>query len=354
MKSKYTGVLPKGFKIDNSYTVTFFLKKGGYAESYRVKDTNGDTKLLKLFFYNQLDKTQLNDNSELKEIEVVRTLNHANVVHAIKEGEVVHENQRLAYTIFDFISGETLADKMSRDEVFKPYEAKQIILGVLNGLKYLHTQSRPVIHNEITNQNVMIDLSGNGNVPKIIDFGYARYIDEPFKDYLNKDLSPFYLANECFNQIFSIQTDIFSVGALYYHLVFGIPPWFIPLKGNDNEEKCEIIIKERQKSLKKVDDNSLLTEHDFLCIQKALASKAENRFKSADEFIQALHGELEVSLPLKDEKENTIKKKVVKDGQGFKAIAGMQALKEMLKLDVIDALNDKDKYLDHLLLLSFL
>ena len=50
-------------------------------------------------------------------------------------------------------------------------------------------------------------------------------------------------------------------------------------------------------------------------------------------------------LPEKDEKINTPKKQV-KIGKGF-SIAGMQELKDTLKLDVIDALNDKERYKEY-------
>lgn len=50
-------------------------------------------------------------------------------------------------------------------------------------------------------------------------------------------------------------------------------------------------------------------------------------------------------LPEKDEKINTPKKQV-KIGRGF-SIAGMQELKDTLKLDVIDALNDKERYKEY-------
>ena len=44
--SKTNYILSKGQSILNKYIVTFFLKKGSYAESYRVKDKEGKTKLL--------------------------------------------------------------------------------------------------------------------------------------------------------------------------------------------------------------------------------------------------------------------------------------------------------------------
>ena len=51
-------------------------------------------------------------------------------------------------------------------------------------------------------------------------------------------------------------------------------------------------------------------------------------------------------LPEKDEKINTPKRQV-KIGKGFSSIAGMQELKDTLKLDVIDAPNDKERYKEY-------
>ena len=116
---------------------------------------------------------------------------------------------------------------MKREDTLNPYDAKDIISGVLNGLNYLHSLNNPIIHNDITNLNIMLDLSGKVTIPKIIDFGYARYLSQSNKDFLKDGLNPFYQANEAFNKVFSAQSDVFSVGALYYHLLEGLPPWFV-------------------------------------------------------------------------------------------------------------------------------
>ena len=49
--NKTNYILSKGQTIGENYKVTFFLKKGSYAETYRVKDLEGKTKLLKLFAF---------------------------------------------------------------------------------------------------------------------------------------------------------------------------------------------------------------------------------------------------------------------------------------------------------------
>ncbi|MDR1371812.1 MAG: ATP-binding protein [Dysgonamonadaceae bacterium] len=76
----------------------------------------------------------------------------------------------------------------------------------------------------------------------------------------------------------------------------------------------------------------------------------EERFQSANEFIQALNGEIEVpdmDTVQKEKSENkpSSKVKVQKaKGKGFDAIAGMNELKAQLKLDVIDALHHPEEY----------
>ena len=69
-------ILTKGQSIANKYKVTFFLKKGSYAETYRVKDQEGKTKLLKLFTYSKLDRTQFNDNDAVLEIEILKQISN--------------------------------------------------------------------------------------------------------------------------------------------------------------------------------------------------------------------------------------------------------------------------------------
>jgi len=208
-------------------------------------------------------------------------------------GELLLENQKYVFVILDFISGETLADKMKRDHTSNPYEAKAVILGVLNGLNYLHNLENPIIHNDITNLNIMSDLSGKVEIPKIIDFGYARYLSQSNKDFLKVGLNPFYQANESFNKVFSVQSDVFSVGALYYHLLFGLPPWFVEIsKYKSDKIKLEDAVLEERKKPLKFEKN--IDEQTQNIITKALQPNAENRFKNIKEFIQAVNGELEV------------------------------------------------------------
>jgi len=346
MAEKHKNILSKGQSINEQFKVTFFLKKGSYAETYRVKDQEGKTKLLKLFAYSKLHRTQFDANGDVLEIQILKKIKHPNLVKYCDSGELLLDGQKYAYVILDFISGETLADKLKREQTINPYEAKDIISGVLNGLNYLHALDNPIIHNDITNLNVMIDLSGKVAIPRIIDFGYARFLSQSNKDFLKEGLNPFYQANEAFNKVFSIQSDVFSVGALYYHLLEGLPPWFVEISKYKAEPiKLEdAVIEERKKPLK---FSSVTDQQTQNIISKALQPNAENRFKSVKDFIKSINGEMEVQQLSSPQEVSKPKLKEIKKGKGFSAIAGMQELKDTIQLDVIDALNEKERYAEY-------
>ncbi|SEH76230.1 transitional endoplasmic reticulum ATPase [Paenimyroides aquimaris] len=334
-------ILSKGQNIDNKYSVSFFLKKGSYAETYRVQNEAKETKFLKLFDYSKLHRTQFTESGDILEVEILKQIKHPNLVKYNDSGNVIIDGQKFAYVVLDFISGETLSDKMKRENILNLYETKSIILSVLNGLNYLH--NKQIIHNDITNQNVMLDLSGKVAIPKIIDFGYARFLQQSNKDFLKDGLNLFYTANETFNKVFSFQSDIYSVGALYYHLLTGLPPYFVEISKykSDKMQLEETILEERKKTLKFSDKTDEQTQNIIL---KALQPKAENRFKSAKEFIQALNGEMEVELSVPEKKNTKVQLKEKKKGKGFSAIAGMKELKAQMQLDVIDALHNPEEY----------
>jgi transitional endoplasmic reticulum ATPase len=101
------------------------------------------------------------------------------------------DGTKFLFIVFDFIVGETIAQHIDNNGRFSVYEAKQIVIGVLNGLKFLHNLSIPVIHNEITNTNIMLDLSEPVPVAKIIDFGSARYLTQGSDAYMKDTINPF-------------------------------------------------------------------------------------------------------------------------------------------------------------------
>ena len=149
----------KGQTIDNRYTVVFPHKEGSYAETYRVRDTAGKLRFLKLIYYSKLLYSQFDKDGSIIEVEVAKKLNHPNVCKYVDSGKLIANGQQLAYIVTEFVSGETLDKRIAREDL-SVYEIKQVAKALLSALQYLHSQETPIIHNEVTVQNLMLNLSG--------------------------------------------------------------------------------------------------------------------------------------------------------------------------------------------------
>nr|WP_319266407.1 AAA family ATPase [uncultured Draconibacterium sp.] len=337
-------ILDKKQIVNSAYEVQFFIGGDAFCEKYRVKGSDGKTYLLKLYNSSKLSTNDFSD-SNLLEVEILASLNIDNTVKLVNNSEYVKGNNKYHFVVLEFISGESIQDKLERDGVFSQYSAIPIIIYLLETLQKIHKSSNSIIHNNINPSSIYLDYS-NAEKPILSEFGFSRYITSKCNSLDLGRLAPFYIAPELYNGIFTPQSDIFSVGALLYNLIIGIPPWYIeiPKFQHTNEKFVDAINDKRKQELnfgiKGIEE--LNNEHLKSVITKALALNIDDRFKNADEFIKALKGETVIAN--KTSKNENRSKAIKKKGAGFSAIAGMQDLKDILHNDVIRALNEKELY----------
>lgn len=342
----------KNDKID-SYTVAFPHKQGSYAETYRVKDPSGKTRFLKLINYSKLNRNQIDDNGRVIEVEIAKQLHHHNLCQFVDSGNMMMNGSQYAWFVTEFVSGETLSQRIIRDDEISVYEIKTIAKAVLSALSFLHSQPIPVIHNEVTIQNVFLNLVGELQDLKLIDFGHARFLNQsPVKPNLD-ELNPFYLAPERFSGVCSVQTDLYSVGAMMYHLLYGELPWFLDVSSKRGQDVIDSILAERDKELELTKENKYELDDQLLnVIAKSLSYDSEDRFQSADEFIKAIDGEVKIErqstkrkiLSQQQSGDTSVSSAIKKKGEGFAAVAGMEDLKQLMREEVIEPLHNPEEY----------
>ena len=335
------------------YKVVFLLRKGAYYDVYRVVDAKDGKYFLKLINLAKLDKLQLNPaTGKICEIEIKREMSHPNIMRQVDSGETIIDGQWYAYSVSDFIPGELLSENISRKGGCSIYDMKHIITGILNALKYLHSQKEPIIFNGISPNNIMLNLSSGSPIALLMDFDRSRKLNkENLKCYMN-GLSPFYLAPEMFKGLYSTRTDLYAVGALMYHMVYGMQPWEIDLKDVPIKDREQLILSARQRPLPIPDIKVFeLDERLINVIAKALMQDVDKRFQNADEFLKALGGEgsivcsnfekIDMSPAKAKPSEATTQEK---KGNGFADVAGMDELKKRLNEEVIDIIKNPEKY----------
>jgi transitional endoplasmic reticulum ATPase len=330
------------------YTVVFPHKEGAYAQTYRVKDADGKVKFMKLILMEDLQAFQFDGNGAVIEEEIAKVLHHENLCSYVDSGRLEYDGHQLLYIITEYVRGENLDRHIYRNGLPSLQEIRQIMTGVLSALDYLHTLHRPIIHNEVTVENILLDSVGNLNKLKLIDFGAARFADtKPNPEsWREQDLS--YVANERFLGEGGVQSDLYSAGVILYKLIFGAMPWETELAGKTLSEKVTAIIEKRNGPLSIPNMQVVEMDDTILKIMvKALAPTPNQRFESARQFLDALEGKLEIaSAPISMTRVNQSDGRQSispKEGNGFADVAGMESLKTLLRKKIINVLKDPER-----------
>ena len=334
------------------YKVVCEVGKGPYFRLFRCMDNNGQRLFIKLINLAKLEELQVNPGSSLpSEAEIGATLNHPNILRQIGSDEVIVDGHRFHYVASEFVSGENLTSKLSRDGHLTVYEVKLILTGILNALKYLHSQKEPIIVNGISPESIYLDLSHTNLISKFSDFGHARKLNRENRKCYMGGLSPFYLAPEFFKGLYSTRTDLYAVGALMYHLIYGIEPWKVDLSTIDWNQRITAIIEARKAPLPIPDIKIFELDDQMLNIMsKALTQDVDERFQTADEFLQALNGTIRIDsgnftrINTKNNVEVKEEPSTKSKGNGFADVAGLDSLKRQLTEEVIDLLRNPEKY----------
>lgn len=354
----------KGDKI-GKYTVNAFIKKGANAESYTVYGGDDMLYFCKVFDVSNTPSSQLFEGKEVFEIVFCKELSEEqndNIIRYVDNGGFRKADRDYHYLVTEFYQGELLNESVEKDGVFDVEDAVQIALCVLNGLRYMH--SKALLHNDIRPSNIMLkELDDGMMLPTVIDLGHVSYMVLGRPNFFVGDLAPFFRAPETFRGIFTPKSDVFSVGALLYYLIFGKAPWEVDLAecGKDNNQIKAKVKEARKQEL--VLDTETIHLPAFLkeILKKALSSRVNSRFASADDFFNTLLDRLvpeeqngfdetiqdeaaggEASLGgTKEGAAPVLFKKG--SGSGFDQVAGRDELKEQLRKEVIFALQNPEK-----------
>lgn len=160
------------------------------------------------------------------------SLSHANVVQVYDLGR--EEDQQRVYIATEYIKGYDLGRAMNlARSAAKPLPAELavfIISEIAKGLDYAHRRkdfnfnSLNIVHRSICPGNVMLSFDGD---VKLTDFGISRAMDS-VKTLSDHDVRQrlLYTAPEVLKgEPHTPQSDIFSMGLLFYHMLAGKHPY---------------------------------------------------------------------------------------------------------------------------------
>jgi serine/threonine-protein kinase ULK2 len=152
-----------------------------------------------------------------REIEVMKTLNHPNI---LKLHDVLNDSdENTMYLILEYCQKGDFY-KFLNKRALKEKHALRYMIQLANGLQHLIVNN--IIHRDLKPQNIL--LSDDDQI-KLTDFGFARYYEiNTMVDTLCG--SPLYMAPEIMkHKRYTINADLWSVGIIMYEMLVGKVPY---------------------------------------------------------------------------------------------------------------------------------
>ena len=352
-------LLKKNELINETYEVQCHVGQGAFGEVYRVKHKFLGLQVLKVFKSEYAARADIEVLTE--EAKILSQLTHPNIVRVFETNAFQKDGQKHYFITMGFVSGETLAQLLARKGSLPLPLALSFMQDILSGLALVHGNDPPIVHRDISPDNILLSYAGEKPRALLSDFGLAQFSD--YNQELARGAGKYiYMAPECFWDVHLPVSDVFSVGVVFYRMIAGMEPWvydFESVKGSDNPEDFITMINVARKQTVPI----LAAQHENLparlenVLTKALALNLENRYLNAGEFLADLKVLLPSAVSSKsfttvaepdpragDNEDGNRGYRVRIAGQGFDQIAGMDELKELLYHDVILPLQEKDLY----------
>lgn len=165
-----------------------------------------------------------------REAQTLKTLSHPNIPSYIDYFEVKSKNIKGFALVQSYIEAKNLEYWIKSGRTFTESEIKQIAIGLLKVLDYLHSLPAAVIHRDIKPSNILFsDRSGNnfGEV-YLVDFGSVKTITATEGGTMTVVGTYGYMSQEQFGGRTIPASDIYSLGATLIYLVTGIHPADLP------------------------------------------------------------------------------------------------------------------------------
>ncbi len=282
--------IPTGLRenLADRYELVRLIARGGMASVYMGRDLKHDRAVAVKVLRPELGAL-LGAERFLREIKVVARLQHPHILPLYDSGEA----DEALYYVMPFVPGDSLRDRIRREQRLPLRAALRVAREVADALYYAH--SNDIIHRDIKPENILL----SGDHAMVADFGIARAVHvaggERWETLTDSGVAvgtPAYMSPEqtAGDRDLDGRSDIFSLGCVVYEMLAGVPPY----TGPDGEVMIARRFTDPAPILRAVRED--VPESVDLAVQRALAREPVERFANAREFTDAIWDDTPASM----------------------------------------------------------
>ena len=242
-----TRTLSPGTQI-GPYRVVRLIARGGMGQVFLVEQKSPIQRLLALKLIDSPDASAATTLRFELERQTLAILNHPYIAKVIDGGTLANQTP---FLVMEYVEGEPLGNFIASHSV-DVMERIRLFLKICDAVRHAHQKG--VIHRDLKPSNIIVQLLDDHLVPKVIDFGLAKWL-LPQESGITIDSGPLrvlgtlpYVCPELLqNEIpeVDIRSDVYALGMLFYFMMTGQNP-FQSASDSKNVTDLELIRRIRE------------------------------------------------------------------------------------------------------------
>lgn len=207
--------------LAGQYVIVRALGQGGMGTVFLARDVTLDREVAVKVISPELAASPELRQRFLQEARTVAKLRHPNIVAVYTAGE----GNGLLYFVMEFVPGESLRDRMTRENVMKADASCEILRDLSLALDYAHQSG--IVHRDVKPENVLLDKESGRAM--LTDFGVAVALAAAGDSRLTGAGfvlgSPRYMSPEQASGERDLdgRSDLYSLGLIGYEMLTGAP-----------------------------------------------------------------------------------------------------------------------------------
>ncbi|MBV8762564.1 MAG: protein kinase [Deltaproteobacteria bacterium] len=220
--------LDVGSEVDGRYKITELIGEGGMGKVYLAEHVEiGKRVALKVLHPSYSRMPDLVERFR-REARAASKIGHPNIVDVTDSGSTPDGS---VYFVMEYLEGVELGSIIEREGALDVARALRITGQICRALAAAHREG--IIHRDLKPENIfLITRGGEADVVKVLDFGIAKTTEAEAareRRLTSPGMAmgtPEYMAPEqAAGRPADARTDIYSLGAIMYEMVTGVPPY---------------------------------------------------------------------------------------------------------------------------------
>jgi len=220
--------LDVGSEVDGRYKITELIGEGGMGKVYLAEHVEiGKRVAIKVLHPSYSRMPDLVERFR-REARAASKIGHPNIVDVTDSGSTPDGS---VYFVMEYLEGVELGSIIEREGALDVARALRITGQICRALAAAHREG--IIHRDLKPENIfLITRGGEADVVKVLDFGIAKTTEAEAareRRLTSPGMAmgtPEYMAPEqAAGRPADARTDIYSLGAIMYEMVTGVPPY---------------------------------------------------------------------------------------------------------------------------------